>query len=118
MLRLAFNSNFFTENEVDYAVEQLDPDTLKKNACYPRGFKVRVRLENCGEGLGAAEELKEQQAGRDTIAHILEQREREDWEEEYTKELVFGEGDFDDREEMMVANLQDNNPSDASDQED
>ena len=110
MFRLAFNSNFEKNKEIVFNRYMVDPDTVAKDFnTFPDSFSVRLILEDMSPelvDLAGREELKEQQKGADTIIKILEKREAENLTVLDTQNLVFGDPDFDDRDEMMVVNME------------
>lgn len=105
MFRLAFNSNKEKPSEMVFDRYMLDPDTLVKDPAFPENFRVKLVMENVPEEESSKEEMKEQREGRDKIMNILRQREKESLTVLDTQNLVFGDPDFDDRDEMMVVNF-------------
>lgn len=118
MFRLAFHSSCFKEQYKDFPKHMLDPDTLIKDPAFPENFKVRVVLEDVDPKHASQEEINFQLNGRDKVLRILREREEQCLTELETQKLVFGDPDFDDRDEMQVVNIDDTqNHSDAEDGE-
>jgi hypothetical protein len=118
MFRIAFHSSCFKELYQDFPKHMLDPDTLIKDPAFPANFKVRIVLEEVDLKYASQEEINEQLNGRDRVLRILREREEQGLSELDTQKLVFGDPDFDDRDEMQVVNIDDTqNHSDAEDGE-
>ncbi len=115
---MAFNSNNFKTLEFDYEITELDPDTIVKSGLFPSNFKVRIVMEEVPASQASQEELKLQRQGRDTILEILKLREADAITSSDTQTLVFGDPDFDDRDEAMVVGLDQKPQSDSSENED
>ncbi len=107
MFRMAFHSSQFKELHKDFPKHMLDPDTLVKDPAFPENFKVRIVLEDVDPKHASQEELNFQLNGRDKILRILKDREDQNLSELETQKLVFGDPDFDDRDEMQVVNIDD-----------
>lgn len=118
MLRIAFHSGYFKELIKDFPKTMLDPDTLVKDPAFPENFKIRIVLEEVDPKHASQEEINLQLNGRDKVIKILKEREDQGLTELETQKLVFGDPDFDDRDEMQVVNIDDTqNHSDAEDGE-
>jgi len=118
MFRMAFNSNYIKSPEVTFEKTMLDPDTVVNDKAFPPNFKVKIVMQEVSAAVFNQEELKLQREGRDDMIRILREWEAENITPTDTQTLIFGDPDFDDREEMMVINFDDQMPADTSDNED
>lgn len=118
MFRMAFNSSYFKELQQDFDKTMLDPDILVKDPMFPQNFRVRILLQEIDQKTTKSNEFREQEKGKQEIISILQRREKEMIDEFNTQILVFGDPDFDDRDEMQVVNMDEGpNHSDPEDGE-
>jgi hypothetical protein len=118
MMRLAFNSNKEKSSEMVFDKFMLDPDTLIKDPAFPENFRVKIVMENVPEEEASKDEMHDQREGRDKILNILRIREKESLTVLDTQNLMFGDPDFDDRDEMMVVNFDVSGQSASEDADD
>lgn len=101
MFRLAFNSNE-VENIFTFQLEELDPDNIVKDPAF-KGLKVSFYLEDIEEPTNSSE-LEKQKLGYKTIKRSLKYRQNQ-LKSAFDMQLnVFGDPDFDDRDELMIVN--------------
>lgn len=115
---MAFNTNNFKKSPVVFTLKELDPDVLQKDPAFPNDFKVKVFWTEAEAGNINLEEMKAQKTGKDLIIKVLQSREKENIQDSQTQKLMFGDPDFDDRDEILAINLDGFEHSDVSEGED
>ena len=114
MFRLAFNSNE-VNNVFTFELKDLDPDTIVNDPAYA-GLRVTFYLEDIEEDFNSSE-LDQQIRGYKVIENSLAYRSKQNMNPLSTQINVFGDPDFDDRDEMMIVNKDNMEVSEMSGEE-
>jgi phosphatidylinositol-3,4,5-trisphosphate 3-phosphatase/dual-specificity protein phosphatase PTEN len=113
MFRLALNTNTVVDSQAEFTLDMLDPDILSKNPAYPRNFKVILFFEDLEAGENSHEQER-QLEGAKMIESVLKYREAKVVGFLQMHLNVFGDPDFDDREEVMIVDKHEEEGSDLS----
>lgn len=115
MFRLAFNSNA-VPNNYSLSLDELDPDTVRNDSAFPKYFKVTFFLDEIDVDCNSIE-LEEQKKGYSIIEGSLEYRKNNVKDNLHAQVNLFGDPDFDDRDEVMVFDPNNNEASELSGEE-
>lgn len=117
MFRLAFNSNQ-VDTKFTFDLKELDPDTIVTDPAF-KDLRVTFFLEEL-EDLSNSSELTKQVEGYKTIEASLQyhtEKVKPTIESQLNIVNVFGDPDFDDRDEMMIVNKDQEEHSEMSGEE-
>lgn len=114
MFRLSFNSNTIgKDTKMEFTLDMLDPDVTKKNPAYPKDFKVTLFFETLDIDPTSSEH-KLQCEGFEAMQEVYKYRADTLKKEKDYSLSAFGHPDFDDRDEMMIMDLDESCGSELS----
>lgn len=115
MFRLAFNSNLVANNYT-LSLEELDPDTVRNDHAFPKSFRVTFFMDEIDVDCNSIE-LEKQKTGYKIIEDSIEYRKSNVKDNIHTQVNLFGDPDFDDRDEIMVFDPNNEEASELSGEE-
>lgn len=114
MFRLAFNSSTVKSNKLRFELGQLDPDKIRDDPAFPKRFCVDLYFQDMEDP--SSDELAKQKNDFKLIDDCLKYRAAhvQDKNESAVDRVVFGDEDFDDRDEIMIVDTPIEEGSDES----
>ncbi len=114
MFRLAFNSSIVKNNKLRFELGQLDPDKIRDDPAFPKRFSVELYFQDMEDP--SSDELERQKHDFKQIEECLKYRVSavRDKDEAAVHKVVFGDEDFDDRDEVMIVDTPIEEGSDES----
>lgn len=122
MFRVAFNTHFLPPkaDKLELRKFQLDPDKVRKKTNLPHDFKLVILFEDIDLGDPSVHDdaVKEELKGLERIREICGKRNKQELTEQNMQLIVFGDPDFDDREETMIVHPDESDEDQVSEGDD